>query len=65
MRVLAVPATTVSLEHIFSETGILINKLRNKSSSDSVIHLNKNKIPHSYIAEKQHREYHRGVNCRL
>lgn len=47
-KVLAVPATSVPSERIFSAAGLLINKLRNRLSSDlvdSIIFLNKNKLP--------------------
>ncbi|XP_045158580.2 E3 SUMO-protein ligase ZBED1-like [Mercenaria mercenaria] len=46
-RVLAVPATSVPSERIFSATGLLINKLRNRLSSeivDSIIFLSKNEV---------------------
>ncbi|XP_053382048.1 E3 SUMO-protein ligase ZBED1-like [Mercenaria mercenaria] len=46
-RVLAVPATSVPSERIFSATGLLINKLRNRLSSeivDSIFFLNKNEV---------------------
>ena len=46
-RVLAVPATSVPLERIFSSAGLIITKLRNRLSSevvDQIIFLNKNKI---------------------
>ena len=44
-RVLAVPATSVPSERIFSATGLLINKLRNRLSSeivDAIVFMNKN-----------------------
>ena len=47
-RVLAVPSTSVPSERIFSAAGLLINKLKNRLSSDivdSIIFLNKNSIP--------------------
>ena len=47
-RVLAVPSTSMPSERIFSAAGLLINKLRNRLSSDivdSIIFLNKNSIP--------------------
>ena len=46
-RVLAVPSTSMPSGRIFS-AGLLINKLRNRLSSDivdSIIFLNKNSIP--------------------
>ena len=46
-RVLAVPTMSVPSECIFSASGLLINKLRNRFSSDiidSIIFQNKNKI---------------------
>ena len=46
-RVLAVPATSVPSERIFSAAGLLINKLRNRLSSDivdKIIFLNKNHV---------------------
>jgi hypothetical protein len=51
--VLAVPATSVPSERMFSAAGLLLNKLRFRLSSDMVygIFLNKNKMPRSNIAE--------------
>ena len=46
-KVLAVPATSVPSERIFSAAGLLVNKLRNRLSSalvDKIIFLNKNKV---------------------
>lgn len=46
-RVLAVPATSVPSERIFSSAGLIVTKLRNRLSSevvDQIIFLNKNKI---------------------
>ena len=46
-RVLAVPATSVPSERIFNAAGLLINKLRNRLSSDivdKIIFLNKNHV---------------------
>lgn len=46
-RALAVPATSVPSERIFSATGLLINKLRNRLTSDlvdTIIFLNKNRL---------------------
>jgi len=46
-KILKIPATSVSSERIFSSAGLLINKLRNRLSSDlvdNIIFLNKNKI---------------------
>lgn len=46
-KVLAVPATSVPSERIFSAAGLLLNKLRNRLSSemvDSIIFLNKNSL---------------------
>jgi hypothetical protein len=45
---LSIPGTSVPSERIFSATGLLVNKLRNRLSSsvvDHVIFLNKNYIP--------------------
>jgi hypothetical protein len=45
--VLAVPATFVPSERIFSSAGLIVTKLRNRLSSevvDQIIFLNKNKI---------------------
>ena len=45
---LSIPGTSVPSERIFSATGLLVNKLRNRISSsvvDHVIFLNKNYIP--------------------
>ena len=53
-RVLGVPATSVSSERIFSAAGLLINKLRNRLSSDivdSIIFLNKNKVPNDIVSD--------------
>ena len=47
-RVLAVPSTSMPSERIFSAAVLLINKLRNRLSSDivdSIIFFNKNSIP--------------------
>ena len=47
-RVLVVPSTSMQSERIFSAAGLLINKLRNRLSSDnvdSIIFLNQNSIP--------------------
>lgn len=46
-KVLAVPATSVPSERVFSATGLLINKLRNRLASDlvdNIIFLNKNRV---------------------
>jgi hypothetical protein len=46
-RVLAVPATSVPSERIFSSAGLIVTKLRNRLSFevvDQIIFLNKNKI---------------------
>ena len=46
--VLAFPSTSMPSERIFSASDLLINKLRNRLSSDivdSIILLNKNSIP--------------------
>ena len=45
---LSIPGTSVPSERIFSATGLLVNKLRNRLSSsvvDHVIFLNKNYVP--------------------
>lgn len=47
-KVLSIPATSVPSERIFSSAGRLVNKLRNRLSSelvDNIIFLNKNKVP--------------------
>lgn len=46
-QVLAVPATSVPSERIFSAAGLLVNKLRNRLSCelvDKIIFLNKNRV---------------------
>ena len=54
MRVLAVPATSVLSEHIFSAAGLLLNKLRNRMSSDivdSIMFIDKNGISNENATE--------------
>ena len=36
---LSIPGTSISSEHIFSATGLLVNKLRNRLSSSVVDHV--------------------------
>jgi len=46
-RVLLVPATSVPSERVFSSTGLLLSKLRNRLSScivDAIVFLNKNRV---------------------
>ena len=47
-KILAMPATSVPSERVFSTAGILVSKLRNRLSPvlvDNIIFLNKNTFP--------------------
>ena len=53
-QILAVPATSVPSERVFSTAGLVVNKLRNRLSPDlvdSIIFLNKNIFPVSETSD--------------
>ncbi|XP_052269136.1 uncharacterized protein LOC127870735 [Dreissena polymorpha] len=55
-RVLSVPATSVPYKRVFSSTGLLLSKLRNRLSScivDAIVFLNKNRVNVCYVDEDE------------
>jgi len=53
-KVLAVPASSVPSERVFSSAGLLVNKLRNRLAPalvDGIVFLNKNRVPPSDVSD--------------
>ena len=67
-RVLAVPSTSKPSECIFSAARLIINKLRNRLSSDivdSIIFLIKNSIPQDIKKDATERDFANVIGMKL